>query len=373
MNLTKLNNATKWLSSLAILLSPGLTHANEMEVYVTLDDIVEELDRGGYSELAETFMARGFHPDGIKPGVPCTPTENNLYVNSLATGSVLEIDPTGNIRPYVNPKRGEAYGSSFDANGNLFISRIVRFKKAGGIDVIVAGSEIPSDGQTCFTVPNSTTTANDLVVSSDGRTLYFSDDTGGRIFKCDVELEQQTPNCDCQPWLKNNYTASFAGVFGGVDGLVLDEENQTLYFNSFLKGKMYKVDINEDGSAGTSSPLTAKSVYGFGDGMSRGGTENNTLYTASFKLLGGSAVTATNMETGDTELVIEDTSNQTLNPGAALTVDRSGTYETLYISSLDMAGYLLGYRAAQSDGGKIVRAILNDQPLHSEQDTSCAP
>ena len=343
----------------------------EFETYLTLQQIVDDLNNGGYTDLANKFAARGFHPDGIKAGVPCTPTAGKLYVSSLATGSVLEIDKDGTVHPYVNPKKGAAYGNSFDSNGNLFVSRIVRFKRAGGIDVVLAGSSIPADGQTCYAVPDTKTTVNDLVVTKDGKNIFFSDDTGGRIFKCDVAIGGGGASCDCQLWLKNRYTASFLNVFGGVDGLILDNNEQTLYFNNFLKGRLYRVAINPDGSAGIPQVVTQNPLYGLTDGMSRGGPDGTTVYTATFKLSGGSAIAETDMESGQSKILIEDHSYKFINPAAALTADNSGPHKTLYISAMDMPGYLLGYKTARSDGGHITKVTLTDMPGETPDISTC--
>ncbi|MGC1510461.1 SMP-30/gluconolactonase/LRE family protein [Ketobacter sp.] len=361
----------KWIGFIIFILSTCLAQAYEQETYLNLQDVIEDLNSGGHSELAEMFASKGFHPDGIKLGVPCTPTEGKLYVSSLATGAVLEIDQNGTVRPYVNPKRGEAYGNSFDSLGNMFVSRIVRFKKAGGIDVVPVNSPIPADGKVCYAVPNATTSVNDLVVTKDGRTLFFADDTGGRIFRCNVEIDDVNVSCDCRLWLKHAYTASMANLFGGVDGLILDESEQNLYFNNFLKGKIYKVAINPDGTPATPQVVTADPIYALADGMSRGGVDGTAIYTATFKLSGGSAITKTDMNTGQTNTIVEDTSYQFLSPGAALTVDTTGQYETLFISAMDLPGYLLNYRVAGSDGGQIVKVKLDTKPQSQTIGSTC--
>lgn len=124
---------------------------------------------------------------------------------------------------YVNFKCGEVYGNSFDFLGNMFVLRIVCFKKVGGIDVVLVNFFIFVDGKVCYVVFNVIMFVNDLVVIEDGWMLFFVDDIGGCIFWCDVEIDDVNVSCDCWFWLKYVYIVFMVNFFGGVDGLILDE------------------------------------------------------------------------------------------------------------------------------------------------------
>jgi len=334
----------------------------EVETIVTLQSIIDDLNDAGYYGLADSFEESGFHPDGIKAGKACTPTAGKLFVSSIATGSVLEIAENGKVLPYVNAKDAEAYGTTLDSQGNLFVSYIKRFTNVGGIDVVLAGTPTPADGKACYSIPDSSTTVNDLIVTKNGKTLYFSDDTGGRIFKCDVAKAVKNVSCNCKVWLTSANTASLLNVFGGVDGMILDSQEKNLYFNNFLSGKIYKVGINANGGPGKEQVVTSNPIYGFTDGMSLS-TKGTSVYTATFKTI-GSRISETNLATGITQVVIDDPQEAIMDPAAALTaVKGQSGYETLYLSSLDIFGMLTGYRNVGSNGGKIVKATLTNKPV----------
>jgi sugar lactone lactonase YvrE len=331
----------------------------QLETFATLQSVVDDLNAEGYTDLANAFVNSGFHPDGIKLGKSGTPTAGNLYVSSIATGAVLEFTPDGKAHPYVNPKpkNAQAYGTFVDSQGDLFIAYQKALTNVGGIDVVLAGTPTPADGKVCYAIPNNKIAPNDLVVTKDRKSLYFTDGAGGQIFKCAVTLGAGSVDCSCQSWLKNSNTKSLLGLFGGVDGLVLDSSETNLYFDNYLQGKIFQVSINADGSPGKEEVIMGhRRLYGNADGMSLSG-DANSVYTTAFEA-GNSTVSnvvKTDMATGTTQVVISEAPWDLLNPGASIT---AAPDETLYISAVDLKG-LGNYQRAGTDGGKIVKATLS--------------
>lgn len=101
--------------------------------------------------------------------------------------------------------------------------------------------------------PGGTGLCNDIALGPDGA-AYVSDTTGGRILRLPSGKQHLVE------WSKST-------LLDGADGLAF--LGQQLFVNSFTSGKLFRIDLKPDGSAGTPESLRSSRPLTRPDGMRR--------------------------------------------------------------------------------------------------------
>ena len=175
------------------------------------------------------LLASGFHfPEG-----PSLDEDGNLYLVNLSTNIVNKISPDGEVS-VVMDVGGVNNGAILDKEGNLFIActgrkAILKIDTEGGLSVVTA----MSDG-------DSLLGPNDFAWDEQGR-LYFTDPKGssknnpiGRIHYIDLDGK----------------TKQFAEGFAFPNGLAFDLDKTHLYLAETNNFRIWRFEVNEDGTAG---------------------------------------------------------------------------------------------------------------------------
>lgn len=192
-----------------------------------------------------------------------TTSDGTLYAGSFTTGAVFKAAPgataatqfiapqtegaTGVIGVYADEKAGLLWVCNSDPGA---------FSGQGKFPA-VARSYALADGSAKASYPmGDGSFCNDFVSTADG-TVYVADTSGGKV---DVIKAGGTT---ADQWFADKALAGVDGISIGKDG--------AMYVNNVMTGKLYRIAINADGSAGalteiaTSAPLKGPDGMRFGD------------------------------------------------------------------------------------------------------------
>jgi sugar lactone lactonase YvrE len=195
--------------------------------------------------------------------------DGTLYAGSLTQGVVFKAapgatkaepfvqkpadGPTAIVGVYADEKTGilwTCYSDLASFGGKGMPAQVKAIDLADG--TVKASYPLP-EGSFC----------NDTATTADG-TAYVADTAGGRIMR----LKPGATALD--EWAKGDLLASVDGVSIGPDG--------KLYANGVMTGKLVRIDINADGSAGTMTDLKLSAPLMGPDGMRFG--DDGKLYIA---------------------------------------------------------------------------------------------
>lgn len=192
-----------------------------------------------------------------------TTSDGTLYAGSFANGTVYKAAPgaataTQFIAPVTEGAVGVIGVYADEKAGLLWVCNSDPGAFSGqGKFPAVARSYALSDGSAKASYPmGDGSFCNDFVSTADG-TVYVADTSGGKV---DV-IKPGGSTAD--QWFADKALAGVDGISIGKDG--------AMYVNNVMTGKLYRIVINPDGSAGalteiaTSAPLKGPDGMRFGD------------------------------------------------------------------------------------------------------------
>lgn len=158
----------------------------------------------------------------------------NSYLPLTFGQSVVKVSPSGVVSKYADIPDVYLLGATFDPFGNLTVA-----SGAGRIWKVTPWGYVY-----LFATVTTTGTINDLVHDYRGN-LYVGDDTNEVIMKVDIFGNVTT-------WATStlfNVPNSYYPFPEGVNGLALSLDGRTIYVTNTSEGRVIAVDIKPDGSA----------------------------------------------------------------------------------------------------------------------------
>jgi DNA-binding beta-propeller fold protein YncE len=203
----------------------------------------------------------------------------SINANTLASGSVVEYDHVGTIlfNLVVNPVSGKVYVTNTElpnhvefegagihggttTQGRLSESRITVLNPANGdvdpqhLNQHINYSALHTDAGADHNAINdqithSLATPLELVVSSDGSTLYVAAYGSSKIGVFDTaDIEDPNFEANFDP---TNESANYLSTSGGPSGMVLDEANNKLYVMTRFNNQVEVIDLSSDTTTST--------------------------------------------------------------------------------------------------------------------------
>jgi sugar lactone lactonase YvrE/uncharacterized protein GlcG (DUF336 family) len=198
-------------------------------------------------------------PEGI-----AVDEDNNIYLGMAPTGEIIKVTPDGESAVFATlPSPGDGFmtGMIFDNEGQLFVGLASFDPATNGV------YRVSPDGSTVdqFAVIPPEGLPNGLDFDSAGN-LYVSDSVGGQIWKIDSSGDVTTWSDDelllgivpAQPPL--NITV-------GVNGVAFDPDQSNLYAANLEMGRIVRIPMNEDGSAGQAETFVEDASLVGADGI----------------------------------------------------------------------------------------------------------
>ena len=228
-----------------------------------------------------TLPGDSYYPESLNAAA-----DGTLYVGSLGTGEVVKFAP------------GSTTAVQFVAAGDP--------KGVAGVFVDDAGAQLWLCAADLTTSPPTTEVrAYDLASGTKKTTLAFSSPAFCNDFALDASGTMYVADSFGKVWSKKKTDAalsvwssdaklatSVSGGFG-ADGIALDGAGN-LYVTVFSDGRLVKIPINGDGTAGTATDVTVTPALKTPDGMRR-------LDATTFVVADGTAGTVTKIViSGDT-------------------------------------------------------------------------
>ena len=224
---------------------------------------------GGIQAQTEGGVEFGSGASGFPESVTST-SDGTLYAGSLAGGMIHRAAPGAAAAEAFIDKPAEGPGAVIgvladEANGTLWAcySDLAAFAGGEALPSVLRSYDLESGEETgAFTFP-AASFCNDIVTTSDG-TAFAADTSGARILRI-------APGAtEAETWFADPQLA-------GVDGLAFGQDG-ALYVNSVTANKLFRLDVNEDGTPGTLTELTLSEAVQGPDGMRAG--PDGTLYLA---------------------------------------------------------------------------------------------
>ncbi|MFQ6011878.1 MAG: SMP-30/gluconolactonase/LRE family protein [Nitrososphaerales archaeon] len=256
----------------------------------------------------------------------------NVYIGLAFTGEVRKIAPDGSVSSFAqlpSPGNGFMTGLAVDSSGALFIA-LASFDENHGI------WRVNADGSDAKIFASLTANGgpdglpNALDFDNNGN-LYASDTLGGRIWKIDQSGTVSVWTAD--PLLKG------AGPHEpplpptiGANGIAFDNQKRNLYVANTDLGRIIKIPLGQDGSAGVAS-VFAEDQAGLGGADGITFDRDGNLYVA---LVTQDKVVVI-LEGGGISTIAEGPPLQ--NP-AVVRFGADGNENTLYITNFAMLRFL---------------------------------
>ena len=185
---------------------------------------------------------------GENPEALAVDADGNIYFGLAFTGEIRKLTPAGEVTSYANlpsPGNGFMVGMIFDDAGDLFVGMGSFDPETHGIWRVSPDGEaelfasLPVEGQ-----------PNGIELDEQGN-MYVTDTPRGGIWKID-----STGNVS--DWLNDDlllgvFPTGLPGLLGfpiGANGIVFDATFENLYVAVTEFGRLVKIPVNEDGSAG---------------------------------------------------------------------------------------------------------------------------
>ncbi|MCH7606102.1 MAG: SMP-30/gluconolactonase/LRE family protein, partial [Chloroflexi bacterium] len=173
--------------------------------------------------------------------------DGNIYVGMAPTGEVKRISPQGQVSTFAKlPKPGQGFmlGMEFAESGELYIAMATMEADTHGVwRVSRDGSKVDR-----FAAMDVTTFPNGVTFDSAGN-LYVSDTVGGAVWK--VDKQGAVSNWKADPILAGiSPPVNPLGMPLGANGLAFDDGDKNLYVAVTEHGRIVRVPVNADGSAG---------------------------------------------------------------------------------------------------------------------------
>lgn len=176
----------------------------------------------------------------------------NIYVSLGLTGGIKKVTPEGNVSTFAtlpSPGTGFMTGITFDQRGNLFVA-FSSFDSNHGI------WRVSKDGKKTELFAPLTINGrpdglpNDLKFDRKGN-LYVSDSIGSKVWKIDrkgiISIWKTDP-------LLTGVTLPGLGPISnipfGANGVAFDENEENLYIANTTRGRIVRIPVEDDGSAG---------------------------------------------------------------------------------------------------------------------------
>ncbi|MBI3022910.1 MAG: SMP-30/gluconolactonase/LRE family protein [Thaumarchaeota archaeon] len=208
--------------------------------------------------------------------------QGNIYL-SMVTGEIRKVSPTGQTSTFASlppPVNGTMTGLAFDPAGNLYVGLPSFDPTTHGI------WRVTPDGSasrfTALVTPDGQADGfpNGLIFDKNGN-LYVSDLFGGRVWKIDQQGAASVWSGD--PLLRGETPLEppFPPVPFGANGLAFDADGTNLYAANFEFGRIVRIALNPDGSAGRATVFVEnQALLGGADGITF--DEFGNLYVAIF-------------------------------------------------------------------------------------------
>ncbi len=186
--------------------------------------------------------------------------DGSLFVSSLATGEIVKFAP--------GSQTAEVFVSSDTLKNTLGV--LVDDESAAlyvcAVDLSSSSTGIPeiksyklADGTLLNNYPFPTSGfCNDMAF--DGQHNLYVTDSVGKIYRLPHGAKA------LELWSRDPQLAPSMPQGFGADGIAWDGKN-SLYVNTFSDGKLLRLPINSDGSAGAATPITVTPALSNPDGM----------------------------------------------------------------------------------------------------------
>ena len=224
------------------------------------------------SPVAELSVSAGEFPEGL-----AVDRQGNVYAGMAITGEIKKITPQGAVSTFAKlPSPGEGFltGLEFDSKDELYVALAASDAENRGIWRVSAdGSNVE-----LFASLSMEVLPNVLDFDSQGN-LYVSDTIGGAVLK--IDRLGNVSDWKTDPLLMGAVPPTTPlGIPLGANGVNLDQDEENLYVAVTEFGRIVRIPVNPDGSAGAVEVFFEDlENLGFPDGMAFG--PSGDLYVAS--------------------------------------------------------------------------------------------
>jgi sugar lactone lactonase YvrE len=212
----------------------------------------EEFRASVYTTLPDT-------PEGL-----CVDSKGNLYASLVHTGQVVKLEKDGKFEhiAWIPSKedvgKGRVYGMDTDKEDNIYIAYTQRSKYSNLMDPFhtdCRDATVTKSG--VYKIDANTREVTAVATKADGWPFCFPDDvdidSAGNIYLTDLTyagIWKITPDGKVTMW-SNHKLLNWSGLSPlGVNVLVLDKEQKNIYAGCTGDGRVVRIPIKEDGSAG---------------------------------------------------------------------------------------------------------------------------
>jgi sugar lactone lactonase YvrE len=221
---------------------------------------------GGPADVPSfTLPGERFYPESLTVS-----SDGTLFVGSLGTGQVSKFAPGATTPTAFVAAGGEVKNVSGvfadDATSTLYLCA-VDLSNLGAPPSIRAYDLKSGAAKGSYVFPSSAF-CNDMTVDSKGN--LYATDSFGKIFRL------PKGGSALSVWSSDALLAPSSESGFGADGIAFDGQGN-LYVNTYSDGRLLRLPINADGSAGAAKQLTVSQAISLPDGMRM--LDANTLIT----------------------------------------------------------------------------------------------
>lgn len=207
------------------------------------------------NDLPETIALPGdtFYPESLSAS-----PSGELYVGSLGTGQIVRVDPeTGAVTTFVAKGRTGVAGVHVDVDGkSLWACAVDLSTQPPTTEIrrhdLKSGAIIEQFG---FSAPAF---CNDMTQDEAGM-LYVAD-SFGKVWRLARDASA------LEPWSADPRLAASQADGYGADGIVFDPAG-VLYVNTYSDGRLLRIPVKADGSAGEVTEIGVTPALVYPDGM----------------------------------------------------------------------------------------------------------
>jgi sugar lactone lactonase YvrE len=222
------------------------------------------------SRVAALDPGAGEFPEGL-----AVDRDGNIFVSIATTGEVKKITTGGNVSTFAQlppPGSGFMLGMEFSASGDLYIAMASFDPSSHGV------WKVAKNGDAELFAALDITSFPNVVTFDQAGNVFVSDTVGGGVWKVDKQGNATSWKVD--PLLAGiTPVVNPLGLPLGANGLAFDAGGSNLYVAVTEHGRIVRVPVNADGSAGEASVFFEDlEKMGLPDGMVFGDSGN--LYVA---------------------------------------------------------------------------------------------
>jgi len=214
----------------------------------------------GVADIAQLDLpGPAYYPENLTASA-----DGTLYVGSLVTGEVAKLAP-GEVKAtaFIAPGslKGVAGVLADDSTHSLFVASVdLQFKVTPSVQRYDLNTGMLA---ATFTFPAATTgvTPNDFALDSAHR-LYVSDSFGGKLWR----VTDTSADAELSMWTSEALLAPVSANAFGADGITFDGVSN-LFVNNNDTGKLVRIAINGDGSAGPAQEIALNPALSHPDGQ----------------------------------------------------------------------------------------------------------